>query len=132
MSLASDLLEKMKKKGQLKIKPEPLPVENPGEPSEDQGADDRQPEQPKPETPGSLFNKPIAIESRHLDGAVVYLVQDEIMASEAEKQGLIAFTTEEIRVMGALERSMNREQWVSHLKAVYQTKKVFEGSRVIR
>jgi hypothetical protein len=130
MSLAREISKKLDKRKQAKGEPGLLPLENPVQPSTESDQDPGRVDQPEKE--GPLFNKPIAIESRHLDRAIVYLVKDEIMASEAEKQGLIAFTTEEIKVMGALERSMGKEQWISHLKAVYQTKKIFEGSRVIR
>ena len=134
MSLASDLLEKMKNKGQLKIKPEPLssPPEGKGQPAdsgqvappmEDQG------EKGQPTDP--LFDKHIAIESRHLDGEAVYLAPNEKMASEVEKKGLIAFTPQEINVMSDLERSMGKDEWISHLKAVFQTKKMFEGTRIV-
>ncbi len=131
MSLAREISEKLDKRKQGKGEPEPLPLGIPEQPSKDRDADHGQLWQPKPETPGSLFNKPIAIESRYLDGSMVYLVPNEIMASEIEKQGLIVFTPQEISIMKKLERSMSKEQWISHLKAIFQTKKAFGGPRVI-
>jgi hypothetical protein len=80
---------------------------------------------------GTLFDRPISIESRHLDGAIVYLVRDDEMASEVERKGLVAFTKAEIRAMAATERSMEKEEWISYLKAIYQTKKEFEGAKVV-
>ena len=78
------------------------------------------------------LKKPLPILSQYLDGEVVYLVRDEEMASEAEKQGKIAFNPGEIIAMTALCQSRGKDEWISCLKAVCQAKKVFEGSRVIK
>lgn len=180
MSLASNLLEKMKKKGQVKIgpeplpsphvdegEPEPLPSENPVQPSTDSNEDPGRVDQPGTRGPGPLFGgsiegdqpdgqaitpqsdnggiiegipsdeemdrirKPIPILSQYLDGKVVYLVRDEEMAQEIEKQGKVAFTPGEIRTLAEKFPSMDRNEWLLFLKAVCLTKKTFEGSREI-
>ncbi|MGA2465524.1 MAG: hypothetical protein ABSH06_14355 [Thermodesulfobacteriota bacterium] len=77
------------------------------------------------------IRKPIPILSQYLDGKVVYLVRDEEMAQEVEKQGKVAFTPEEIRTLTEKFHSMDRDAWVSFLKAICLTKKTFEGSKVV-
>jgi hypothetical protein len=136
MSLAREIFEEMialegkkeSESGFSQINKVRLYSVPPGEYGRNQGSGD----QPDPEILGTLFEKPIAIESRHLDGKVVYLAANEEMAAEAEGGGLVGFTRGEITIMTDLERSMGKDEWILCLKAVCQTKKVFEGSRVIR
>lgn len=144
MSLASDLLEKMKKKGQLKIKPEPLPEENPGEPSEDQGADHGQPEQPEPGGVGPLFSGSIEGEKPESQKAPAEgkvkgarmapvkifskLFDEEIwlVADQEEMEALVRKGVKETIYM-AWEIPILRGKSKEHLKAIHQTKKVFPG-----
>jgi hypothetical protein len=77
------------------------------------------------------IRKPIPILSQYLDGKVVYLVKDEEMGAPLEAEGKVVFTPEEIKTLAEKFHSMDRDAWVSFLKAVCLTKKTFEGSKVV-
>jgi hypothetical protein len=128
MSLASDLLEKMRRKGQLRIKPELLPAEKPVEPSMDQGVEQEKKDQPETHGPaGPLFSKterkmaPVKIFSK-LFNEEIWLVADqeemEVLVSKGVKEAI--YMAWEIPILSGKDRES--------LKAVHATKKVFPGS----
>lgn len=142
MSLASDLLEKMKRKGQIKIKPEPLPSEKPVEPAKDQSVEKEKRDQPETGGPGPLFGEsidgdlpaapaegrakrtkmaPVKIFSKLFDEEI-WLVSDP-----EEMEALVSKGVKEaIYVVGEIPALEGRDP--ESLRAVHETKKVFPGS----
>ncbi|MGO8991198.1 MAG: hypothetical protein ACLQGU_17770 [bacterium] len=111
MSFASELLEKMRQKGQLKIKPDPLPSEKPVEPSgEIEGAKVKKPKM----APVKIFSK--------LFNGEIWLVADQ-----EEMEALVEKGVKEVIYM-AWEIPILKGKDKASLKAVHATKKVFPGA----
>jgi hypothetical protein len=73
---------------------------------------------------------PLAVESRFLEGEIIYLCANEGQAKECENQGKVAYTPDEVRILRAKFKTLPLEDYVKHLRMIHETKKQFPGSRV--
>ena len=74
--------------------------------------------------------EPLAVESRFLEGEIIYLCANERQAKECEGQGKVAYTPDEVAILNVKFKTMPQEVYVKHLRAVHETKKQFPRSRV--
>ena len=73
---------------------------------------------------------PLAVESRLLEGEIIYLCANEDQAQKCQDQGKVAYTPDEVAILKVKFKTMPLENYLKHLIAVHETKKRFPGTRV--
>lgn len=81
-------------------------------------------------TPQDQLLKPLAVESKFLEGELIYLCANDGQAKKCEQEGIVAYTPEEVTILRKQFRTMPMEDYVQYLRSVHEIKKSFPGSRV--